>query len=254
MTKPSSRNSVPSPPATMQESSFSASASTSSRNFAIPSPATMASSSSAPMSKSDLALFVGAVLRDPVMVDLIAESEQKDEQIEQQQEDRLRIEITGRNGTLKFCQGSMKNGVSVTGPDNTPKWEVQFDQSDDFNTTIPNFIDTVEELEVRLGGVVQFQFDEAHVHSAYDLDPEGDNTGFDRRTRDTATVAAVYGGIGPVLYDQFVNIENQLTSLHEPERAPLLRSLDLKIEKVVFDKSKIRGILSLLESMAISTA
>ena len=231
----------------------------------------MASSSSAPMSKSDLALFVGAVLRDPVMVDLIAESEQKDEQIKQQQEDRLRIEITGRNGTLKFCQGSMKNGVSVTGPDNTPKWEVQFDQSDDFNTTIPNFIDTVEELEVRLGGVVQFQFDEAQVHSVYDLDPEGDNTGFDRRTRDTVpqmgqiffenendrwdtTVAAVYGGIGPVLYDQFENIDNQLTSLHEPERAPLLRSLDLKIEKVVFDKSKIRGILSLLESMAISTA
>jgi len=52
---------------------------------------------------SYLAPFVASVLRDQVVTDLLAELKRKDERIQQQAEDRLRLELTGQNGDLVYC-------------------------------------------------------------------------------------------------------------------------------------------------------
>ena len=57
---------------------------------------------------SYLAPFVASVLRDQVVTDLLAELKRKDERIQQQAEDRLQLELTGRHGDLVYCKASMK--------------------------------------------------------------------------------------------------------------------------------------------------
>ena len=127
--------------------------------------ASASASSTVPVSVSDLVPFVASVLRDRAVQDLHTEYEALKEELNRQQEAQLRVEITGRDGDPVYCQTSMQYGV-VEVVDGTPYWEVFFDDNDDgTNITIPNFIETVEGLELRLGGNVFFRFDEAKFSS-----------------------------------------------------------------------------------------
>jgi len=213
---------------------------------------------------SYLAPFVASVLRDQVVTDLLAESKRKEERIQQQAEDRLRLELTGRNGDLVYCKTSMKDGVGW--PRSQPLWLVHFDPKDGNNTTIfPNFVETVPGLELRLGGVVVFKFDEAICVTA-----TTENAGFDRTRDDEQKMrlvtfvnsdagVRVSAYVGPIRYNDFVTVlprrmhvtdlvqflkDHQTNNTNNGSRA-LLSEIEIKM--IGIQQSQIKGILPLLE-------
>jgi len=210
---------------------------------------------------SYLAPFVASVLRDQVVTELLAESKRKDERIQQQTEDRLRLELTGRNGDLVYCKTSMKDGVGW--PRSPPLWLVHFDPKDGNNTTIfPNFVETVPGLELRLGGVVVFKFDEAICVTA-----TTENAGFDRTRDDEQKMrlvtfvnsdagVRVSAYVGPIRYNNFVTIPRRM---HVTDLVRFLKDhqtnnntdtvllSEIEIKMIVIQQSQIKGILPLLE-------
>ena len=210
---------------------------------------------------SYLAPFVASVLRDQVVTDLLAELKRKDERIQQQAEDRLRLELTGRNGDLVYCKASMKDGVC--GPISQPLWYVHFDPKDGNNTTIfPNFVETVPGLELRLGGIVLFKLSEATFcipHARFD--PTRDDEQKMRLVTFVSSDAGVRVSayVGPIRYNDFFTVlprrmhvtdlvrflkDHQSNNTNNGSRA-LLSEIEIKI--IVIQQSQIKGILPLLE-------
>ena len=227
--------------------------------------AAAASSSSVPISVSDLVPFVASVLRDRAMQDLQTEHDALQQELKRHQEAQLRVEITGRDGNPVYCQTSMKYGVTCD-VEGTPYWEVSFDDNDDgTNITIPNFIEAVEGLELRLGDIVIFPF-----NTAKNFNAPAEHAGFDRTRDDTRQMAnvgfhndngvQVVGQVGPILFEEY-------SSLFEPtmDVPGLVRVLtdhnnnnsdtdtvlvpQLEIFVVSFPESQITGILRLLNTM-----
>jgi len=197
------------------------------------------------------------------VTELLAEIKRKDERIQQQAEDRLRVEITGRNGDLVYCKTSMKDGVVGLEPRSQPLWHVHFDPKDGNNTTIfPNFVETVAGLELRLGGVVVFKFDEAICVTA-----TTENAGFDRTRDDESKMrlvtfvnsdagVRVSAYVGPIRYNNFVTIPRRM---HVTDLVRFLKDhqtnnntdtvllSEIEIKMIGIQKSQIKGILPLLE-------
>jgi len=183
-----------------------------------------------------LAPFVASVLRDQVVTDLLAELKRKDERIQQQAEDRLRLELTGQNG----------------------------DPRDGNNTTIfPNFVETVPGLELRLGGVVLFKLSEATFcipHARFDRTRDDD----EQKMRLVLFVSSdagvrVSAYVGPIRYNDFVTVlprrmhvtdlvrflkDHQTNNTNNGSRV-LLSEIEIKM--IGIQKSQIKGILPLLE-------
>ena len=184
----------------LRASSSSSSSSSNSNNSPAP---VMASS------MSYLAPFVASVLRDPVLADLLAESKRKDERIQQQEEDRLRLEVTGRNGKPKYYKASMRDGqMTPTGNG----FYVFFNRP-----LLPNFVDKIPRLEVRLGGVNVAPFYQMLVVTS-----TAERAGFDR-TRDNAPQLGrikffsnrndgvqVFGCVGPILPSDYANLPDTM--------------------------------------------
>jgi len=219
---------------------------------------------------SYLAPFVASVLRDQVVADLLAELKRKDERIQQQAEDRLRFELTGRNGDLVYCKTSMTHGVSTTYPDGRSNWHIFFGARHS-TTTIPDFVETVAGLELRVGGIVVFKFNGATFCTR-----AAEHAGFNR-TRDeepqlgkvlfTSSDGSVrvLGRVGPIRYNDFVTMVPRrihVTDLvrflkdHQTNNTNNGRVLlpQLQILSVVIHKSQIKGILPLLEDTMEETA
>ena len=113
-------------------------------------------------SMADLVPLVATVLRDKAMVDMVNERET----LKRLVDDRFKVQITGKQGSPVYCEGSLKNGYcSHRGR----CFEVIFDDDDDDDddngeaekkdcktqserATIP--LAAVEGLEIRLGGSV----------------------------------------------------------------------------------------------------
>ena len=92
------------------------------------------------------------------MADMNTEHEALKIKMQQQEEDRLRLALTGpNNGRPVYFEKSMRDGHNV---DDIPLWKVTFENNDDHNTNtvIPNFVATVAGLEFRLGDIVVFPF------------------------------------------------------------------------------------------------
>ena len=226
--------------------------------------------------------FVASVLRDRAMQDLQTEHEALKEKLNRQQEAQLRVEITGRDGNPVYCQTSMKDGGSSTTRGDIPLWQVFFVDNDDNNTIIPNFIDTVEGLVIRLSGNAIFRFDEAMFGTVLG------NNGFDRTRDDVPQMGNVafvinkdtgmrddshgrdimlFARVGPILYHDFMNTlpqepilvrdlviflnANRNNNNNHNNHAALLG--EMRIDSLIFPYSQITGILSLLKSMGIST-
>ena len=213
-----------------------------------------------------------SVLRDKMMTDMNTEHEALKMKLQQQEEDRLRVEVIGPGGT-SYCRASLKNGVpKMPSPNGVPAvWRVKFYPNDDTTTTttiIPNFIETVAGLNVRVGGVVVFPFNTATFRT-YSFSTDAGHAGFDRTRDDTpqmgrvsftnADSVLVMCRVGPILFDDFVTLLQQL-----PRRMPvtdLVRFLkdprniingtvllsEMKITGVMFREYHIKGILPLLE-------
>ena len=156
-------------------------------------------------STSYLAPFVASVLRDQVMADILAVSKQKDERIQRQEEDRLRLEVTGRNGKPKYYKASMRDGQMTPTGDG---FYVFFNRP-----LLPNFVDKIPRLEVRLGGVSVAPF-----HQMIAVTMPVERAGFDR-TRGNAPQLGriqffsnrndgvqVFGSMGPILPSDYANL------------------------------------------------
>jgi hypothetical protein len=167
--------------------------------------ASISASSNHSNSTSYLAPFVASVLRDQVVADLLAESKRKDERIQQQEEDRLRLEVTGRNGKPKYYKASMRDGqLTPTGSG----FYVFFNRP-----LLPNFVDKIPRLEVRLGGV-----NVAPFYQMLAVTMPVERAGFDR-TRGNAPQLGriqffsnrndgvqVFGSMGPILPSDYANL------------------------------------------------
>ena len=129
--------------------------------------ASISASSNHSNSTSYLAPFVASVLRDQVVADLLAESKRKDERIQQQEDDRLRLEVTGRNSKPKYYKASMRDGQMTPTGDG---FYVFFNRP-----LLPNFVDKIPRLEVRLGGVSVAPF-----HQMIAVTMPVERAGFDR--------------------------------------------------------------------------
>ena len=140
-----------------------------------------------------------------------------------------------------------------------------FHPSDD-TTTIPNFVEIVAGLEVRVGGIVVYRFrdaifftdardrtrdDEKQMRSVhfgvgnfYDFEPRG------------SIVVTVIGEAGPILFNDYRNalpedlkvpqLVEFLTRHRADNNDDAVLLQNLRLNAVVFDKSYIDGILSLL--------
>ena len=138
-----------------------------------------------------------------------------------------------------------------------------------FDHSIPDFVDTVAGLELRLNGVVVLRLKEAII---YAYPPE--RAGFDRTRPDTPQLANIcfnydngvrlLGRVGPILYENYYTIV-VVTGTPVPEFVQFLEDHrtnnpnepmllhELKVEEVGFRKSDITGILSVLQLIEKST-
>ena len=199
-----------------------------------------------------------------------------EQELQQEREDRLRVELKGpAGGDPLHCATSMKRGYTDKGDHNIPHWVVRFHHSfdgvnnvvrdskypDNIYTLIPNFLETVAGLEVHLGGVVVLK-----VRAATVVAPE--EAGFDR-TRDedpqmglvafvNADGVKLWGRVGPIRYHDFVAIPRNITvpglvqfwtehptTNNNTDATVLLPQL--QILAVSFLQSQIQGLLPFLE-------
>ena len=165
------------------------------------SPSPNSNNSPAPVmasSMSYLAPFVASVLRDQVVTDLLVERRQ-------QEDDRLQLEVTGRNGKPKYYKASMRDGQMTPTGDG---FYVFFNRP-----LLPNFVDKIPRLEVRLGGVSVAPF-----HQMIAVTMPVERAGFDR-TRGNAPQLGriqffsnrndgvqVFGSMGPILPSDYANL------------------------------------------------
>ena len=130
-------------------------------------------------------------------------------------------------------------------------------------TLIPNFLETVAGLEVRVGGVVIMK-----VRAATVVLSAADETGFDRTCSENPQMGIVtfvnadgvslMGRIGPILYENYINLPRNITvpglvqfwtehptTNNNTDATVLLPQL--QILAVSFLQSQIQGLLPFLE-------
>ena len=217
------------------------------------------------MSISDLVPLSMSVLHDKMMTDMNTEHEALKMKLKQQVDDRLRVDVIGTGGT--YFSASLKNGVTKMPSDGSSAvWLVKFDPNDDTSTTttIPNFVDTVAGLKVRVGGVVVFPFKTATFGTL-----PAEHSGFDRTRDDTPQMkivcftdndsVIVMCRAGPFLFDDFVTLQQQLPRrMHVTDLVRFLKDqrntnngtvllTEMKITGVMIREYQFKGILPLLE-------
>ena len=195
------------------------------------------------------------------------------ERLQQEREDRLRVELMGPDGDGNpvYLEASMMNGYTNRNPDGSLNWQVRFDDDDTTDISIPNFIRTVAGLQLRVGGVVILPSLKGATFFTY----AAEEAGFDRSLDDELQMGrigfdtpfvTVCGRIGPILYKDYVKLSDPDPNLSlkvpnfvqflenlrdDPNNTVLLPQLD--ISSVLVRQSGITGIMSLLQSMGVST-
>ncbi|MGK3738043.1 MAG: hypothetical protein ACI8RD_009697 [Bacillariaceae sp.] len=220
------------------------------------------------MSGSDLAPFVAAVLRDSTVVKLKNENDGLRELLDE----RLRLQITGQDGSPIHYETSMKNGSSKEGDNGRDLWEVMIGSDKNENTfddVIP--LNTIgKHIEIWVGGQFLQRFD---LNTCRLRRMIGTNDGFDRDIKDKpqmgliailptlessiySSVPIIYAVFGPILFDEYHNLPQQMNMrelIHLSRTSNNGTSKNLMIMRMLFRKSKIRGVISMLEKLGITT-
>ena len=229
------------------------------------------------MSGSDLAPFVAAVLRDSTVDKLKNENDELRELLEE----RLLLQITGQDGEPIHYETSMKHGTSKQGDNERDLWVVNMmigsnnkkeNTFDDDNDVIR--LDSIligKYLEIWVGGQFLQRF---HLNTCRVRRMIGSNDGFNRNIKDVpqmgliailptleasiySSVPIIYAKFGPILFEEYHNLPQQLSSMGD--LYSLIRASNnsttkiLMVQKLLFRKSKIRGVISLLEKLGVST-
>ena len=93
---------------------------------------------------ADLGRSVVTILENVTVTNLMNENEE----LRHRENKRLRVKITGPNGTPVYCQASLKHGIPVN-RDDGDRLMVQFDENDPDYTTLP--LNLVRAMEIWLG-------------------------------------------------------------------------------------------------------
>jgi hypothetical protein len=222
------------------------------------------------MSGSDLAPFVAAVLRDSTVDKLKNENDGLRELLDE----ILLLQITGQDGSPIHYETSMKNGTSKHGDNERDVWVVNMIGSGNKENTFDNVIplnSIGKYLEIWVGGQFLQRFD---MNSCRLRRMLGTNDGFDRDIKDVpqmgliaifptldasiySSVPVIYAKFGPIFFDEYHDLPRQQMSMREiinlSRTSNNGTSKILMINKLLFRKIKIRGVVSLLEKLGVST-
>jgi hypothetical protein len=222
------------------------------------------------MSGSDLAPFVAVVLRDSTVDKLKNENDGLRELLDE----RLLLQITGQDGSPIHYETSMKNGTSKQGDNERDLWVVNMIGSDNkentFNDNVIPLNNSIEKyLEIWVGGQFLQRFD---LNTCRLRRMIGTNDGFDRDIKDVpqmgliailptldasvySSVPIVYAKFGPILFDEYHDLPQQMSMRELIYRRTSNNGASKisMIKRLLFRKSKIRGVVSLLEKLGVST-
>lgn len=177
---------------------------------------------------SDLVPFVAAVLKEKAIADENEELRQQLTELQQQltnaKDERLLVQITGRDGSPVHYQASLKDGrysVDDSGGEERRMWIVGFEQKNKDTTTsdediILPFNNSVNELEIRLGGhIFHFMRRDFAETNQYAEDFDRNDINFAEQPQmggvhfhnvsDSGPICFVHGRFGPVLWNDFIN-------------------------------------------------
>ena len=207
------------------------------------------------ISGSDLAPFVAVIPIDRTLEDIQNDIELLNEPLDE----RLLVQITGRDGTPVHYEGSMKNGSPVELDEDGDGWFVQVDDND---VVLP--LNSISGLEIWMGGIFLHRFVSNRVGLTH-------NGGFDQAATiklpqmaqigvmPTSEIGAndpllgVMATFGPILYADYQRLPREMAMSELMLLSRNGTARDLMIQGFGFRKSKIRGIISILEKLGIST-
>ncbi len=229
---------------------------------------------------SDLAPFVASVLRDRTMVQMIADMEK----LKCLVEDRLEVQITGRNGSPVYFEGSLKNGYTSH---RGRCYEVMFDDDDDNDDTTTTTtkssvsnpspgrflrLDALNGIEIRLGGVIIqrldlhsvvgscnspfFTEDNFYRDTKYNrpifLAPDRKEIVLKVKTRHKGPVPFVLARFGDEMDLEQYRKLHQLDMLDLKKLADSKKGHNLILDGLTFSKQDIKKSLSILKDLGYS--
>jgi hypothetical protein len=213
------------------------------------------------MSGSDLAPLVAAVLQDRTVAGMIQENNELKNEIDvlqSREKERLLVQITGTNGTPIHYETSFKNAKRYD-DDVDDDIYLQFDKGSGDDITTDGFpLSSLNEIEIRLGGVVvqRFNIDDLNIQfddELYDEETRMEYIHIAPRPDGSGPIECVHGRIGPLPLgwgqrhtggDDMV-LTNFL-ELVADENNDLTRQT-LIIEELTFRERDVTGIMSFIK-------
>ena len=207
---------------------------------------------------SDLVPFVAAIIRDKTVDDMKDELEKMKEQRDRQ----FLVQITGPNGTPIYYHGSLLddgyNSPFGFRTKNGDFWAVNLksNNNDDDAAAGRVTFNGIEELEFRLAGIVlqhlkmeQLRF-QVKTHLFDQKRQMCDTIIGNKSTKHP--IATIFAVIGPIPCSSQEELETITRRIANAD--VLVQDMNMIITKLFFQKSRISGILSLLENIGVNTA
>jgi len=248
------------------------------------------------MSASDLAPFVAAIIDDGIAPELQRENEEQqrkintlESKIQELNNERLLVQITGRHGRPIYGETSLKHGKSSSYPfADGPEMNLLLLQINNENDAICPFDEEpVTQLEIRVGGmlimprvleqlVTILSFNDEEHDDEDDLDKLvylnelelPTNAAFD--DEDDCPIIQLIGRVGPITvrhYKSLCNLpedaaiyisnlleHNVLPTTGAATEAQQTRKMTLTVTKIVFYRKNISGCISLMKQLGIRTS
>jgi len=195
-----------------------------------------------------------------LVTDLERENAELKSELNEQEDERLLVQITGPNRTPIHYEGSLKDGHSFLGG----MWRFVFDQNNGVVRLHLPLSSSFTGLEMWVGGMCIENFRDIKKVDYYQFSPDDpDDSGSETGRAEISflpgglihqgrgPVQAIYASIGPMTYADCNKITDEQIDLQE--QISLHDDLNFEIRSIFFRKDKISWIMSLLEKMGIPT-
>ncbi|OEU07567.1 hypothetical protein FRACYDRAFT_264895 [Fragilariopsis cylindrus CCMP1102] len=151
------------------------------------------------MSGSDLAPFVAAVLNDRTVAGMIQENNELKSKLNDRDNERLLVEVTGQHGSPIYYEESFKNAERYRDDEIV----LRFNNGSAIDLTTDGLpLSSLDEIEIRLGGVVvqRFSVDDLNIQFYDDFYDEENRMEYIHihGPNGSGPIACVRGIIGPL--------------------------------------------------------
>ena len=162
------------------------------------------------MSGLDLAPFVAAVFEDGAVAGLLQENDELKSRLTESKNERLVVQVTGKNGSPIHYEGSLKNAKRFgndIGTDGLVVISLYFDNGSSHDLTTDGFpLSSLNQIEIRLGGVVvqRINIDDLNITFVDHSDEENRleyitlHNNINRRPNGSGPISLMHGIIGPL--------------------------------------------------------